>query len=126
MKEQIARIDWKMGQTLLPEHFFAQEEALIADTATRFGLIGVPFYGIGRLRWNDSLLAEGIVSLMGLTAVLPTGEILQIPGNAQAQSFNLSVAGTTHVTVYLHLTNERATVDTTTNAKTSDGKALDR
>src|SRR5436190_204564 len=58
MTETLARIDWKMGQTLLPEHFVAQEDALIADSALRFGMMGVPFHGIGRLRWNDSLLAE--------------------------------------------------------------------
>src|SRR5438270_912029 len=42
MTDTLARIDWQMGQTLLPEHFVAQEDAILADTATRFGLLGLP------------------------------------------------------------------------------------
>jgi type VI secretion system protein ImpJ len=105
---EIARIDWKMGQTLLPEHFIAQEQSLVADVAARFGLLGVPFHGVGRLRWNESLLQEGIVAIAALSAVLPTGRVLQVPGNAQVQSVNLNTAGATKVSVYLHLTSDRA------------------
>ena len=54
--ERLARVNWRMGQTLLPEHFGAQEQSLLADIATRFGLLGLPLYGIGRLTWNESLL----------------------------------------------------------------------
>jgi type VI secretion system protein ImpJ len=111
MANVLARIDWKMGQTLLPEHFIAQEDSFSAETALRFSLLGVPFHGIGRLRWNDSLLAEGVVSIMSVAVILPTGQVVQVPGNAEAQSFNLNVAGTTKVTVYLHFTNERAAAD---------------
>lgn len=128
MADQLARIDWKLGQTLLPEHFIAQEDSFVADTALRFGLLGVPFYGIGRLRWNDALLADGILSLISGTIVLPTGKVIDIPGNAQSLSFNLNVAGTTRVVVYLHLTNERGTDEG--NAKESasgdDGEPVER
>jgi type VI secretion system protein ImpJ len=123
----VARIDWKMGQTLLPAHFFAQEEALVADTAARFGLLGVPFTGIGRLRWNDSLLNDGIVSIMNLSAVLPIGAVVIVPGNAVARSFNLNTAGTTRVTVYLHLTRERGKVPTAqADEEAADGEPLER
>lgn len=111
MVDQLARIDWKLGQTLLPEHFIAQEDALTADSATRFGLIGVPDHGIGRLRWNEALLVDGILSIISGTLILPTGKILDVPANAQALSFNLNVTGTTRVVVYLHLTNERGSID---------------
>ena len=43
--QNLARIDWKMGQTLLPAHFFAQEEALVADSAARFGMVAFPWRG---------------------------------------------------------------------------------
>jgi type VI secretion system protein ImpJ len=108
MTDTLARIDWQMGQTLLPEHFVAQEDALLADTATRFGLMGIPAEGVGRLRWNESLLAEGILSLISGTIVLNSGQVLDIPGNAVVNTFNLNVPGTTRVPVYLHLTSERA------------------
>jgi type VI secretion system protein ImpJ len=129
MVDQLARIDWRLGQTLLPEHFIAQEDAFTADVAARFGLIGVPYYGIGRLRWNDALLADGILSLISGTIVLPTGKILDIPGNTQALSFNLNTTGTTRVVVYLHLTNERGTVEGDgANAATAgdDGEPVER
>ncbi|HVY61461.1 MAG TPA: type VI secretion system baseplate subunit TssK [Planctomycetota bacterium] len=109
MTDTLARIDWQMGQTLLPEHFVAQEDAILADTATRFGLLGLPCEGIGRLKWNDSLLAEGILSLVSGTIVLSNGQVIDVPGNAVANTFNLNVPGTTKVPVYLHLTSERAT-----------------
>jgi type VI secretion system protein ImpJ len=125
--QNLARIDWKMGQTLLPEHFFAQEEALTADMAARFGMLGVPFHGIGRLRLNDSLLADGIISIMALSAVLPTGKAVVVPGNAVARSFNLNTVGTTRVTVYLHLTNERgAPAGTEEEQSTAEGEPLER
>ncbi len=107
MANQLARIDWKMGQTLLPEHFFAQENALLADTAARLLLSGLPSYGIGGLKWNAALLEQGILSLTKLSAALPIGTFIQIPGNASAMSFNLNVTGTTRTPVYLHLTSDR-------------------
>ncbi|MEZ0227888.1 MAG: type VI secretion system baseplate subunit TssK [Planctomycetota bacterium] len=125
--QNLARIDWKMGQTLLPAHFFAQEEALVADTVARFGFIGVPFTGIGRLRWNDSLLSDGILSIMNLSAVLPIGAVVMVPGNTVSRSFNLNTVGTTRVTVYAHLTNERGQVPVAqADQEAADGEPLER
>lgn len=108
MSGKLARVRWQMGQTLLPEHFAAQEEALLADAALRARTRGLPAYGIASLRWNDSLLTEGVLSLQAATIVLPTGTLLDIPGNAQASPINLNVPGTPRVTVYLHCLEERA------------------
>jgi type VI secretion system protein ImpJ len=107
MSEKLARVDWQMGQTLLPEHFTALEDALLEDAAHRFGMLALPHYGVGKLRLNDSLLAEGIVSLTALTVVLPSGQVLETGSNSIAGTFNLNVPGTTKVAVYLHLTHER-------------------
>lgn len=112
MTAQLARVDWQLGQTLLPEHFVAQEESLVAEIAVRFGLLGVPFVGVGRLRWNESLLADGVVSITTMTVVLPSGEVIDVPGNAAIDTFNLNVAGTTRVPVYVHVTGERAAAET--------------
>lgn len=124
MADLLARIDWKMGQTLLPEHFLAQEDALLGDMAARLSLTGVPLHGLGRLSWNDSLLEQGILSISKLAAVLPIGHYLQVPGNARAQSFNLNATGATRTPVYLHLTTERlASVD---DGDGADGERLER
>lgn len=103
MAEKLARVRWHRGQTLLPEHLFAQEESLLTDTIKRFQLCGMPLYGIGSLEWNDSLLSEGIVSIVRMALVLPSGFLVDIPGNATISPFNMDVIGTTQVAVYLHL-----------------------
>ncbi|MBL4850467.1 MAG: type VI secretion system baseplate subunit TssK [Planctomycetes bacterium] len=125
MIDQLARIDWKMGQTLLPEHFLAQEDSLIADVATRFSLLGAPFYGVGRLKWNEALLEQGILSVAKLSLILPTGPLLQIPGNAKVQSFNLNATGSTKASIYLHLTSERVPNEDDDD-ETADGDRLER
>ena len=60
MTGKLARVRWKMGQALLPEHFVAQEEALLAHSQLRSKIGGLPSYGFASLRWNDSLLSEGV------------------------------------------------------------------
>ncbi len=106
MSGKLARVRWQMGQTLLPEHFAAQEESLLADASLRLRARGLPAYGIVSLRWNDSLLTEGVLSLQAATILLPTGTLLDIPGNAAASPINLNVPGTPKVVVYLHCLDE--------------------
>ncbi|MEN6488131.1 MAG: type VI secretion system baseplate subunit TssK, partial [Smithella sp.] len=103
MNESLARIDWKMGQALLPEHLIAQEESLLAHNNFKFRMLGVPFYGIGSLRIIESLLAEGIFSVREIEAVTGSGTLLVYPGNISITPFNLNMPGTTKVSLYLHL-----------------------
>ncbi|MEW5804191.1 MAG: type VI secretion system baseplate subunit TssK [bacterium] len=105
MAEKLARVRWEMGQTLLPEHFRAQEEALITDTTLRFRTRGLPGYGIAELKWNDTLLREGILMAHSMTVILPSGLMLNVPGNAGVSSFNLNVPGMVSLPVYLHVVN---------------------
>jgi len=92
-----------MGQTLLPEHLLAQEESILADTVLRFRMQGLPFYGIGTLKLNETLLDEGILTIQELTLVMASGLLLDVPGNARVSPFNLNVPGTTTVSVHLHV-----------------------
>lgn len=92
-----------MGQTLLPEHFEAQEEAFAYENALRSRLRGLPAFGIASMRWNDRLLAEGVLSITTATLVLQSGLLLDVPGNATADPLNLTVPGTSKVSAYLHL-----------------------
>jgi type VI secretion system protein ImpJ len=108
MRGKLARVHWQMGQTLLPEHFIAQEEALLHETVLRFRVQGLPAHGIASLRWNESLLSEGVVSIQAATVIFPTGMLVDIPGNAVAAPLNLNVPGTAHVSVYLHCLEEAA------------------
>jgi type VI secretion system protein ImpJ len=108
MSGQLARVRWELGQTLLPEHFEAQEGALREEAALRSRLHGLPAYGVAALRWNDTLLREGVVSILSATLVMPSGQLLEVPGNAAVASLNLNVPGTGTVTAFLHLLQEPA------------------
>ena len=106
MTDKLARVRWKMGQALLPEHFVAQEEALISDSSYRFRASGLPRYGIADLQWNDTLLAEGVFSIQSMTAIMPSGMLISIPGNAVLSPFNLNIPGTVDVDVYCHVLHD--------------------
>ena len=103
MTSKLSRVRWQMGQTLLPEHLQAQEEALAADTITRFRMSGIPAYGIAGLKWNEALISEGIFSIQAITLVMPSGLLLDVPGNAVVSPFNLNIPGTITVPVYCHV-----------------------
>jgi type VI secretion system protein ImpJ len=105
MNDKLARVSWKMGQTLLPEHLLAQEDSLLANTVLRFRVQGLPCYGIGNLVLNEALLSEGIFSIQEMTLVMASGLLLNVPGNAIVSPFNLNLPGTTKVSVYLHILN---------------------
>jgi type VI secretion system protein ImpJ len=104
--DKLPRVRWQMGQALLPDHLIAQEESVLAENRIKFGLSSLPSFGIAKLQWNDSLLRDGILSLISLTWILPSGELVDIPGNAKSQPFNMNVAGTTHVSIYIHFLME--------------------
>jgi type VI secretion system protein ImpJ len=101
-----------MGQTLLPQHFTALEESVLADTVARFRSSGLPAHGIAALRWNPSLVEEGILSVSALTMVLPSGLLVDVPGNAKISPLNLNLSGSASVSAYLHvLEGERDAAD---------------
>jgi type VI secretion system protein ImpJ len=100
---KLARVRWQVGQTILPEHFRAQDEALSAEARLHAELFGLPQVGIASLAWSEALLAEGSLSISSLTAVLPGGFLVDVPGNASLPSFSLEATGRAEVTVFLHL-----------------------
>lgn len=102
-RHKLARVRWQVGQTLLPEHFRAQDEALSSEARLHAELSGLPQIGIASLSWSEALLAEGSLSLSTLTAVMPGGFLVDVPGNAALPTFSLEATGKAEVTVYLHL-----------------------
>lgn len=99
---QTSRVYWHMGQALLPDHFYSQEHSLREEFHLRLRLLKAPFWGVGSLRWNDFQLRSGIISLEELSLVLPSGTLIDIPGNALPAVLNLSASGV-RASVYLHL-----------------------
>lgn len=88
---------------------------MLADSALHFNLRGLPAYGLYELRWNEALLAEGLLSLEAMSLVMPSGLLLVLKENAHAKTLNLNAAGVPSLPVYLHVralpenTDERGT-----------------
>jgi type VI secretion system protein ImpJ len=106
--DRLALHRWELGQVLHPAQFRAQEEALLEHVGLRVQLAGLPSRGVALLRWGDAQLASGDLSISALTVVLPSGRLIDVPGNAVLTSRKLVLptraAGT--VPVYLHLRGE--------------------
>lgn len=120
MTGKLARVQWKMGQTLLPEHFVAQEEAVLADVTLRHRMAGLPAYGVASLKWNPTLIAEGVLSLSALTVVMPSGLLLDVPGNTTISPLNLNVPGKPQIAAYIHLIEGEGGGDDVAGAFDSD------
>ncbi|MCG8471655.1 MAG: type VI secretion system baseplate subunit TssK [Desulfobacterales bacterium] len=103
MSEKLARVHWEMGQALLPEHLVALEESILTDTMMRFRIQGLPFFGVGALRFNNALLNEGILSMETFSFVSGSGRLILAPGNAKVAPLSLESTGMASVSVYLHL-----------------------
>lgn len=100
--ERIARVRWHVGQVLLPEHFTAMEEGLTQTAHLYASLSGLPGQGILRLELDPQILARGGLALQRFTAVLPSGTLVDVPGNGHVPPFDASSSGRTRVQVYLH------------------------
>lgn len=122
MNDKLARVCWKMGQTLLPEHLLAQEDSLLANAVLRFRMQGLPYYGLGKLIVNETLLGEGIFSIQEMTLVMASGLLLNVPGNAVVSPFNLNLPGTIQVSVYLHILNDMPTADSSAGGWEEDAE----
>ena len=107
--EKLALHSWEMGQVLHPAQFGAQEEALLAHVGLRAQLSGLPSHGVALLRWNEAQLTSGDLSISAFTVVLPSGLLIDYPGNAVLTTRKLSLPAKAEgpVRIYLHLRRER-------------------
>lgn len=106
--QQLKRVGWQIGQPLLPVHLFAQEESILAHLNFHIQNLGTPYYGVGNLKWDDTLLSQGVLSISKLTIIFPSGEVIDVPENATVSSFDLNTVGTNQVAVHIHLMKELA------------------
>ncbi len=97
------RVDWQMGQMLLPHHMVSQEESVLGHLKHVMKQLGLPFYGISRLHWDETLFAQGIISLLELSIIFPSGQIVDISKNASLTSFDLNSTEKSDITLYLHI-----------------------
>lgn len=118
---QTSRVHWHMGQALLPEHFYAQEHALREELAIRCSVQIAPVWGVVSLVWDEFQLQKGIVSLQEMTLLLPSGALVDIPGNTSPAFLNLTATGANRALVYLHLQSGYETVTTGGGDLGSDG-----
>jgi type VI secretion system protein ImpJ len=79
------------------------EQSLWAEGHVRSWLHGLPDFGVARLQWNDGLLADGVLSITALTALLRDGTLVDVPRNANVAQLTLAMTGGARVPVYLHL-----------------------
>ena len=105
--EALKRVAWRVGQPLLPGHLFAQEDSLIAYSHASFKQLGLPFYGISALKWDNTLLMQGIVSIAELTVIFANGKLVNVPGNGIIQTFDLNQSEKSRVTLYLNLLSSK-------------------
>lgn len=110
---KIAPVKWYMGQTLLPDHFTAHENALQSEMRLRTQIQGLPAYGFAQLSWNEPLLIDGSLGIHAMTAVLPGGGIIDVPANCSVPELSLAATGASRCAVFLHLLSEPAKIDRT-------------
>lgn len=106
---KIGHVRWYLGQTVLPEHLRALAERTDAVVELRNRLGGLPHHGLAELTWSEPLLREGVLAVSELSAVLPDGAVVSVPGNAALAPLSLTATGATYLSVYLHLTDETLT-----------------
>lgn len=103
----LARPTWRIGQVLLPDHLVGLEAALSAEAALRAGLSGPPAYGVARLEWNGDAPTGGVLWVSALTAVLPGGMLVDVPGNARVRGpLDLKTAGRGEIDVFAHVAED--------------------
>ncbi len=100
---KLARIKWYIGQTLQPDHFTLQEEALLAEARLSARVRSLPGHGIARLAWNTQLLAQGDLAIASMTAVLADGQVIDVPGNAGVAPLDLRAETSSRVSVFMHV-----------------------
>lgn len=109
--QQLKRVGWHIGQPLLPNHLIAQEDSLLAHANFFLHAQGIPYSGVGSLKWDDTLLSQGVVSITHCCLVFPSGEVVDVPENGKISSFDMNTLGQNHVTLYCHLLKETTEED---------------
>lgn len=105
----LCRVEWWLGQALVPEHFFWQEISLRQESELRFQQLSPPAWGVSQLEWDEELLTRGFFKIRRLFLVLPRVQVVHVPGNAKivtegaSDAFELNKTNALKVTLYAHV-----------------------
>lgn len=103
-EDSLCRVDWKLGQALMPDHFLKQEESLRLEWEVRFRHQPLPMWGVAELAWDEGHLRnKGHLLLTSLQLVFETGVLVDVPGNAHPPLLELPKAASGPVDIYVHL-----------------------
>lgn len=105
---RLARVRWYQGQILLPGHLRALEDSLLCELRHRLALeLGPPpRCGVLRVALDQAELARGALRLVALSAVLPSGELVQVGGNllpGQPAPLMLAPFKQSYLTIFLNV-----------------------
>ncbi len=104
---QLAPVHWQMGQTLLPDHLLAQENALAGEARLRCQTQGLPGYGIAKLEWDNYLLAQGTLHIESLRIFTRDKNVLiDYPGNSLIISTPPNFAESARAQIYYFVLQE--------------------
>jgi type VI secretion system protein ImpJ len=102
--KSLARVDWKLGQALMPAHFLWQEDSLRSEFEARFAHQSRPMWGVARLVWDEAILRKaGRLILRELQLVFETGLLIDVPGNARSVALDLVEDEHGRADVFLYL-----------------------
>lgn len=104
------RVHWFKGETLLPQHMRAQEDAILSESRLQSDLLGPPRYGIARLAIREEQLPSRL-SFSELTVVFQNGQLCTKGGNATVGDLDLESLPGTECMIYLHLLERREPVE---------------
>src|SRR5262245_51530070 len=100
----LCRIDWKLGQALMPDHFLWQEDSLRREWEVRLSHQALPTWGVAAFEWDEEMLkAKGRLLIKRLQLVFPTGLLIDVPGNTQQAAFDLPPPQRDPIDIYVHL-----------------------
>ena len=108
---QSARVNWRLGQPLLPDHFLTQEAVLRREFHERFSANAVPAWGLASLRVDGFQLVRGVLAVQELMLMSEGGVLVDVPGNCAPLTFNLASVGEVNVTVYLQVFGDNIVVE---------------
>jgi type VI secretion system protein ImpJ len=101
-------VNWQTGQFLYPHHLQAAERHAADQRVRSLAAVASHPWGLNHLEWQFDAAADGMFHVVKLSALLPDGSLLEVPGDGPLASLdipcelNLEDAGTVLVGVPLY------------------------
>lgn len=76
------RVCWREGVCVSPQHFQQQERFFESQTLARFAAVAPTGWGVHQIDIDAAQLSQGNFSLLGLTAIMPDGLVIDLRQSA--------------------------------------------